>query len=285
MTNPSPSLAVPVRRTVRSHIARRAGAAVLAVAVACGSLVATALPAQAATYGTISAHRGGGWGPDNSMKAFTGALGAEIRDIEGDVYFTTDDVGVFHHDNALGDCHSARTITGSSWAQLIGLRCTDGVPLAKLADVLRAFRASSNTSAVLRVEVKHHGESAAGQQAAARLLVQRLAEQNMVGRAVIQDFNWRTTAATIHAASSSARVSCLETDVRAADIPTAKSQGCHDLSYNYTNWRDGLNEAIHTRGMLVAVYTVNSAATFRRFRTDLHANVIITDTPGAALGW
>lgn len=37
--------------------------------------------------------------------------------------------------------------------------------------------------------------------------------------------------------------------------------------------------------MQLAVYTVDSASTFRRFRTDLHANVIITDTPGAALSW
>lgn len=82
------------------------------------------------------------------------------------------------------------------------------MPLAQLADVLRAFKASSNKTAVLRVEVKHHDESGAAQQAAARLIVQRLGEQSMIGRAIIQDFNWRTTASTIHAAGSSARVSC-----------------------------------------------------------------------------
>ena len=219
------------------------------------------------------------------MKAFAGALGAGIRDIEGDVYFTTDDIGVFHHDNTLTDCHSNRTITGSTWAQLTGLRCAEGVPLAKLADVLRVFLASKNTSAVLRVEVKHHGESVAGQQAAARRLVQRLREKNMLGRAVIQDFNWRTTAATIRAASPGVRLSCLEAAVTSAEITTAKSKGCTDLSYKYTNWRDGLNADIHTAGLKVAVYTINSESTFRRFRTDLHADVIITDTPGAALGW
>lgn len=265
----------------QSRLLRRLAAGAVAGVLAFG----VAVPAQAATYGTVSAHRGGGWGPDNSMQAFRGALGAGIKDIEGDVYFTTDDVGVFHHDNALGDCHSSRSITGSTWAQLIGLRCSEGQPLAKLADVLRAFRASSNQTAVLRVEVKHHGESTAAQQAAAKLLVQRLGEQSMIARAIIQDFNWRTTAAAIHAASPTARVSCLQADVSDADISAAKRLHCYDISYNYLRWRDGLHAAIHNQGMLVAVYTIDSEPTFKRFNTELHANVIITDYPGAALGW
>lgn len=239
----------------------------------------------AAAYGTISAHRGGGWGPDNSLKAINGALGAGIRDIEGDVYFTTDDVGVMHHDNSLTDCHSSRTITTSTWAQLISLRCAEGVPLAKLADVLRAFLASSNKSAIFRVEVKHHGESAAQQQAYAKLLVQRLQEKGMQGRAIVQDFNWGTTIGTLHAAQPGLRVSCLQTSVSSAVINAAKSKGCYDISYNYKNWYDGIDEQIHLAGMQAAVYTINDKATFQRFRDDYHANVIITDIPGQALGW
>ena len=276
-------------RTRSPRLRRRALAvgATLAVAAATAATVATttAAPAEAATYGTISAHRGGGWGPDNSLKAFKGALAANIDDIEGDVYFTTDDVAVFRHDNSLSACGLNRTITGSSWAQIDQVRCS-GEPLARLTDVAAAFRASPNTNAVLRVELKHPAsQTAAAAQAHARLLVSRLVDRGIAGRSIIQDFDWRTTAATIHAARSTMRVSCLESSVTDAEVATADSKGCYDLSYNYANWRDGLNATIHGKGMKVAVWTVNSASTFTRFRDDLHANVIITDYPGAAKGW
>ncbi|MGI8415357.1 MAG: hypothetical protein ACR2P2_03955 [Nakamurella sp.] len=68
-------------------------------------------------------------------------------------------------------------------------------------------------------------------------------------------FNWRITAATINAASPGARVSCLESTITDAEIGTAKSYGCYDISYDYHHWRDGLDAKIHTQGMLVAVCT------------------------------
>lgn len=282
-------------RTQHSQRVQRAVVgAVVTAATACGTVVACgpagaqARSPQAATassYGKVSAHRGGDYGIDNSLKAFKGALSHGIKDIEGDVYFTTDGVGVTHHDNSLSDCHSSRTITGSTWAQVMKLRCADGARPAKLADVLRAFLASSNKTAVFRVEVKHHGESAAAQRAAAKLLVQRLEEKNMTGRAIVQDFSWRNTAATIHAAHPGIRVSCLETDMNLSEVPSAKAKGCYDVSYSAAHWHKGLDEAIHKSGMQVAVWTVDSKATFDKFRDAYHANVIITNVPSKARGW
>lgn len=264
---------------------RRALTAVVVLsATSAGTVVACDSAGAAATYGKVSAHRGGDYGIDNSLTAIKGALSHGVKDIEGDVYFTTDHVGVLHHDDSLQSCHSSRTITGSTWAQVSALRCADGARPAKLADALRAFLASSNKSAVFRVEVKHHGESAAGQRAAAKLLVQRLAEKNMTGRAIVQDFAWRNTAATIHAAHPGIRVSCLEKSVSAADVTTAKSKNCYDVSYNAANWHTGLHAAIHGKGMQVAVWTVDTKAQFTKLRS-LHANVIITDVPSQALHW
>lgn len=279
MSSTTRSSSAPARR--RTAVV----AGVAAVALAAGILGAAA-PAHAATYGTISAHRGGEWGPDNSMSAFKGALAAGIKDIEGDVYFTTDDVGVFSHDNLLGaNCSPRLTITTSSWAAISGVRCSGEQP-AKLADVMRAFKASPNTAAVLRVESKHPaGQATTTRQADARLLAQRVSEGGMAGRAIIQDFDWRNTAPAIHGFSSTMKVSCLEADVSTADVTTADGKRCYDVSYNHANWHDGLNARIHTAGMQVAVYTVNSSTTFRHFRDDLHANVIITDLPNAARSW
>jgi glycerophosphoryl diester phosphodiesterase len=282
-------------RTQQSQRHQRAAVAAAVVAatacgtiVACGPAGARATGAQsvaAASYGRVSAHRGGDYGIDNSLKAFKGALSHGVKDIEGDVYFTTDHVGVMHHDNSLSNCHSSRTITGSTWAQVSKLRCADGARPAKLADVLRAFQASSNTSAVFRVEVKHHGESATAQQAAAKLLVQRLQEKKMTGRAIVQDFSWRTTAGTIHATQPGIRVSCLETDMKLSEVSTAKAKGCYDVSYNAANWHKGLDEAVHKAGMQAAVWTVDNKATFDKFRDAYHANVIITNVPSQALHW
>lgn len=240
--------------------------------------------ASGASHVTVSAHRGGDYGADNSLATFRGALSHGLQDIEGDVHFTTDHVGVMHHDDTLTDCHSTRTITGSSWAQLKTLQCEGGSRPALLSEVLDAFRKSTNRSAVLRIEVKHHGESVADQRAAARLLVRRLVAAKMTGRAIVQDFEWRTTATTIRAASPGIRISCLESDASSEAIAEAKTQHCHDVSNKASNWYDGLNGDIHSADMQVAVWTVDSEADFVRAR-DRHADVIITDVPSKALHW
>ena len=232
----------------------------------------------------ISAHRGGQWGPDNSLKAFRGALVGDVRDIEGDVFFTTDGVAVFGHDDALSECGVDRTITGSSWSQIEQVRCS-GEPLARLSEVAAAFRTSPNRSAILRVELKHPAkQSAADARDDARRLVSRLVDYGVADRSIFQDFRWRTTADTVHSARKQLRLSCLESDVSDADVETARSKGCYDVSYDHAKARDGLNEAIHAAGMRVAVWTVDSPGTFARLR-DEGADVIITDSPEAARGW
>ncbi|WP_446665941.1 glycerophosphodiester phosphodiesterase [Flexivirga sp. B27] len=278
----------------RRRPARHSTAAVGAVAACCLALAgcgsdstgtsAGSPSASGASRVTVSAHRGGDYGADNSLAAFRGALSHGVQDIEGDVHFTTDHVGVMHHDDTLTDCHSTRTITGSSWAQLKTLQCEVGSRPALLSEVLDAFRKSTNRSAVLRIEVKHHGESAADQRAAARLLVGRLVAAKMTDRAIVQDFEWRTTAATIQAASPGIRISCLASDVSSEAIAEAKTQHCHDVSSKASNWHDGLDRDIHGAGMQVAVWTVDSEADFVRAK-NRHADVIITDVPRKALHW
>jgi glycerophosphoryl diester phosphodiesterase len=268
-----------VALTTRAPQAREARAAPAAPA-APGAPTA---PGQAA-YGLISAHRGGDWGPDNSLAAFEGALAADLRDIEGDVHFTTDDVAVLGHDDSLSACGQDGTVSASSWAQLEQVRCS-GEPLARLSEVAAAFRGSPNRAAVLRVELKHPaGQVDPEARADAALLVSRLVEYGVADRSVVQDFEWRTTAATVHAALGTMRLSCLESEVSDADVAAARSEGCYDVSYDHTTGRDGLNESIHGAGMRVAVWTVDSPDAFAHVR-DEGADVIITDSPEAARDW
>lgn len=277
-----------MRRRPRFGLLAGAVAALLALS-GCADSAARKDAAGSSTSTAVSAHRGGDYGANNSSAAFRGALARGVQDVEGDVFFTTDHVGVMHHDDVLDDCgDSARTVTGSTWAQLADLRCAGDAHPATLTDVRHTFRSSPNTTAVFRVEVKHHGEPLPAQQANARLLVRRLNEQGMLGRSIVQDFNWSTTAPAIRSQAASVgqrvRISCLQFRVSRDVIDAASRAGCTDISYNADTWYDGLHTAIHAAGMKVAVYTVDSKAMFTTFRA-LHADVIITDYPSRAAHW
>lgn len=265
------------RLTVRASLA-------FLVLLGAGQVTGAGTAEAAEHRASVSAHRGGSdFGPPNSLRAVRGALEAGVRDVEVDVWFTSDAVAVLRHDDSLAGCRGAEagaTVTGSTLAALRPVRC-GGRPIATLRQVAGVVRTSRLSGATLRVEAKHGPDDTFRKaRADAALLARRVVDLGIGGRTVIADLRWRGTAAAVHGVRSGLRVSCLQPRLGAGDIAEAARAACFDLTYD---WYDNVNRRaknarIHAAGLRVVAFTINQAAAARAARRS-GVDVIITDRP------
>lgn len=135
---------------VKGHIVAiaKATTSVPTICAAAGWLVAACLPTASASASAICSapgvvsHRGyQGAGPENTIRAFEGALDAGSDEVELDVHFTKD-----HHPVLMHDATVDRTTTGTgrvahmTLARFRALRTADGERPATLAGALEAVR-------------------------------------------------------------------------------------------------------------------------------------------------
>lgn len=84
------------------------------------------------------AHRGGdSVAPENTMAAFQDAVDLGFRHVETDVHATRDGVLLaFHDDDLARTCSDPRTIAGSTWDELAGVRVSEVEPIPRLEEIL-----------------------------------------------------------------------------------------------------------------------------------------------------
>lgn len=188
-------------------------------------LVAYLLMVSSAHSLDLQAHRGGrGVMPENTLPAFSYALGVGVTTLELDCAITRDGVAVVSHDAALNPdiTRSAdgawlaqpgppiwdlaydallrydvgRIKPGSAYASRFpDQRAVDGTRVPRLSDVFDLARRAGNDNVRFNIETKttpHHPARTAEPAAFARTLIAQIRAEGMEQRVTIQSFDWRT---------------------------------------------------------------------------------------------
>jgi glycerophosphoryl diester phosphodiesterase len=251
------------------------------------------------------AHRGGAalW-PENSLRAFRGALGLGVRALELDVHLTADGgVAVIHDATLDRTTEASGPVAARTAAELrrLRLRSSDGaltdetVPL--LEDVLAL---AAPAGATVLVEVKTPGPSVVYQRTAdgavtavpgpryeglERAVLARIAAAGMRDRVLVMAFNPAVLAAVRAEAAAPATALLVDrAHLEAAGatgvdaVAWAVAAGAAVLGLNHLACDERVVAAAHAAGLALGVYTVNDAERMRALAA-LGVDVVITDRP------
>lgn len=254
---------------------------------------AVAAPAPAAGQAPLlAAHRGGaGLWPENSLRAFRGALALGVDLVELDVHLTRDGHLVVIHDPTLERTTSG---IGEVRAATLGeiqeyrLRGPDGrltgerVP--RLDEVLALV---AGTRAGLLLEIKTARRGARYEGIEARVL-DRLRARGLAARSVVMAFE-PAVVRRVRALDPVIRTGLLVSPrrlERAGAAPAdalgwAAAAGATDLGLQHTLLTPALLAAARARSLRVGAWTVNDEADLRRV-IDLGVDIVISDRPDRA---
>jgi glycerophosphoryl diester phosphodiesterase len=305
---------------------------VLAAMLCLASAACVAQIAARASF-DLQGHRGArGLAPENTLAAFRRAMEVGVTTLETDVAITRDHVPVISHNADLNPdlvreggenwlarpgppIHSlllaelerydvGRVNPSSRYAQdFPEQRAADGERFPTLAELLQLVK-RSETPVRLNIETKLTPDDAgaADPTTFVRLIVDVLKEAEMLDRATIQSFDWRTLIEAKRAVPSIA-TSCLTiespnmntvapeadgksrwhagfslTEQRGSVPALVKAAGCGTWSMFWQNLTPALVTEAHAMGIKVLPWTVNDPADMRRL-IEMQVDGIITDYP------
>jgi glycerophosphoryl diester phosphodiesterase len=261
----------------------------------------------------VHGHRGArGLYPENTIEGFLAALRYDVDALEGDLLLTADGVVVMHHDaepnpDIARDEHGqwlaargapiksmtaadlarydvGRIRPGSDYAaRFPHQQGQDGVRIPTLAAALDAIDRASGRHARWNLEIKietDHPEKTAAPEAATDAALTVLREHGLVGRVMIQSFEWRAVR-HVRDVGSSIPTACLtdELDGLGGSAPRlAKDAGCTYWEPKFSTLTIGDLSLAHELGLRVVPWTVNELTDLRRM-IDLGVDGVITDYP------
>lgn len=266
----------------------------------CWSLGAAALLAMAAVAGRpgpaaggppqVAAHRGGAllW-PENSLRAFRGALALGADWLEADVHLTADGEVVVLHDATLDRTTTGRGPVGAvRRADLGGVELRDGrgaatgEPVPRLADLLDLL-APGRAGLLLEIKTDAAGRRYAGIEDRAVAL---LRSRTLAGRTRVMAFEPATLARVRQLDPGLATVLLVGRDqARQAGSAAAAVAGAGPAGHVGVDHRlldREVVEAARRAGRGLAAWTVNEEADLRRV-IALGVDIVITDRPDLAL--
>lgn len=237
----------------------------------------------------VAAHRGGAalW-PENSLRAFRGALALGVDFLETDLHLTADGEVVVLHDATL-----ERTTTGAgpvrdrTLAALgpVRLRGADGAPVDEGLPTLGALldlAAPSPVALLLEIKVGPDRQRYPGIE---EKVLAQVRARALTGRTVIMAFE-AATVRRVRELDPSIRASLLvgrrrvdrERVAAAEAVRWAREAGATDLGLDHRALDRGVVEAARAGGIRLAAWTVNEEADVRRV-LDLGVDVVISDRP------
>lgn len=255
--------------------------------------LAVAAPAVGGARTLVAAHRGGaGLWPENSLRAFRGALGLGADVLEFDVHLTADGEVVVVHDPTL-----ERTTTGqgavrdTTRAALAAVRLRDREgrateePVPALDEVL-ALAAPSSAELLPEIKVGPGRQPYPGIEAKVLAL---LRARGVLARTTVQAFEAETLA-RLRALEPSVRTMLLVSRARVERggvaaveaVRWAREAGATDLGIDYRLVDAPVVAAARAAGIRLSVWTVNEEADLRRM-IGLGVDVVMSDRPDVAL--
>lgn len=223
----------------------------------------------------IIAHRGyhATGAPQNSIAAFAEAQKFGTYAAECDVWITTDDVLVVHHDPKAPGA-SVET-ANATYAQIQTLTLSNGEKLP----TLEAFidQAKKNTSTKLMIEVKPNGSAA--DERITKALIDMIKAKGMETNVEFIAFNYEICK-NLAAAFPDMIISYLSSSTSAPTPASVKADGirCIDYAYAVYNSKPNYINDAHALGMYVNVWTVNTKPLMLQF-IGANADFISTDDP------
>ena len=219
----------------------------------------------------VVAHRGfhKNGRPENSIAAVAAAQNAGFYGAEVDLWITTDGEIFVNHDGTIG----GKSIQNSTAADLKGITLSNGEPLPTFKQVLA--QAKTNTATRIVIEIKQHSSAERNQACTAEML--RLVDEYGLAADVDYISFGHDICKQIAVAKPGSIIGYLTSTT---DLAGLKSDGitCADFAYSYLFTHTELFDKAHDLGMLVNVWTVNSATEMMR-AIGLGADFITTDNP------
>ncbi len=218
----------------------------------------------------VIAHRGAhtDGATENSIAALKKAMDANYYGIELDVWRTTDDRLVVHHDGVM----SGLTFSNCSYDRIKDLKLANGEVLPTLDNFIATFKEKMNTStSKLIIEIKPCNDNRI-----IDLVMAMVEEAGIKDRVEYIAFSYNNCKYIV-SKQSDAKVGYLNGDL---SPETVKSAGICSVDYSmgaYDNHPEWIKEA-RRLGMIVNVWTVNSANDMLRFIAQ-GAHYITTDAP------
>ncbi len=259
--------------------------------VAFDDVVVTELPEptlvrEDGTAPAVVAHRGySSVAPENTLTAIEQGIRAGAEYVEIDAHTTTDGVPVVMHDQRVD-----RTTDGTGDVAVLATEYLAGLdagswfapafagePVPTLAQVLDAVRGRGTT---LLLEVK--GPETAAQVEAMLALVR---ERDMVDQVLLQSFDTNVLTYA-RAADEDIALGLLRGSLDADPVAAARQYDvvAYNPSAGTLAARPEVVGALNEAGVAVMPYTVNAPAQWAAL-VDLGVDGIITDRPGALVGW
>lgn len=256
-------------------------------------LVTLAASAVAGPPTLVAAHRGGaGLWPENSLRAFRGAVGLGVDALEFDVHLTADGEVIVLHDPTLERTTTGRgAVRDTTRAALASVRLKDREgrvtdervpPFGEVLDLA----AASSVELLPEIKVGPRGQPYAGIEAKVLGLVKA---RGLLARTTIQAFQPETIA-RVRALEPSVRTMLLVSRARVEQdkIPPietvhwAREVGATDLGMDHRLVDASVVAAARAAGIRLSVFTVNEEADLKRV-IGLGVDVVMSDRPDLAL--
>ncbi len=224
----------------------------------------------------VIAHRGEhtGGATENSLAALKQAMNSNYFGIELDLWLTTDDVIVVHHDGVA----NGMTFQNCTYQQIKDITLSNGEKLPTFESYLATFsQLASGSTSKLIVEIKTHN-SPTRLYACIDKAMAMIKDAGITDRVEYIAFSF-DACKRIHANDPDAAIGYLSGDLEPATVHNA---GISSIDYNsgvYSSHPDWIKKA-HDLGMIVNVWTVNGEIEMLKF-IGLGADYITTDAPAA----
>ncbi|MGL4237417.1 HAD-IA family hydrolase [Tabrizicola sp.] len=239
------------------------------------------------TYPVIAAHRGGAllW-PENSMRAFRGAIGLHADMIETDLHLSSDGVPVIMHDPTLErTTHGTGAVRAHDLDSLrrVTLRGAEDEHIATLDEVLALI---APTEVDLRLEIKVQGDGAPYPGLEARVAAS-LRMSGMLERTTISSFAHATLVEFARICRPQGLIALirsvdLEADGPDAVIARVQSLGIPEVAVSCRLVDADLIAAFKAAGLRIGAYGVRTKDDCDRM-LSLPLSAFTTDLPDHAL--
>ncbi|TDC46898.1 glycerophosphodiester phosphodiesterase [Jiangella ureilytica] len=243
-------------------------------------------PVGPASTPAVVAHRGySAVAPENTLAAVESALRSGADYVEVDVASSADGVPIILHDNTLDRTTDGTGALPSVTSDYIeGLdagtwfsTAFSGQPVPTLLDVLALVK---GRAPVLLLEVK-------GPETRAELevIVGQLRDEGLIEQTLLQSFDVNVLR-DVRAIEPELRLGLLRSSIDADPVAVARDLGvvAYNPAWTALQNRTDVIDDLHAAEIAVMPYTIDDASQWEILR-DLGVDGIITNRPGALVGW